>query len=65
MLLRAGSYDAVLNIVNVFRERFGGNDRSRVLGVKALIAKGTLPEAEQEIAKLDPSDPNTVVLVWI
>jgi tetratricopeptide (TPR) repeat protein len=61
-LLRAGSYDSVLNIVNVFQERFGGNNRSRVLGVKALIAKGTLTEAEQEIAKLNPSDPNTISL---
>ena len=38
-------------------ERFGGNDRSRVLRVKALIAKGTLPEAEQEIARLKPERP--------
>ena len=61
-LLRAGSHDVVLNIVNVFRERFGGNDRSRVLGVKALIAKGALAEAEQEITKRSADDPNTVVL---
>lgn len=63
-LLRAGSYEAVLNIAGVFQERFGGNPRSRMLRIKALIAKGTLPEAEQEIAKLNPGDPNTVVLLW-
>jgi len=61
-LLRAGSYDAVLNTVNVFQERFGGNSRSQVLRIKALIAKGTLPEAQQEIARLNPSDPNSVML---
>ena len=61
-LLRAGSYDTVLNIAGVFEERFGGNDRSRGLRIKALIAKGTWAEAEKEIAKLNPSDPNTVVL---
>lgn len=61
-LLRAGSQDVALNIASVFQERFGGNDRSRVLGVKALIAKGALAEAEQEIAKRSADDPNTVVL---
>ncbi len=61
-LLRAGSYETVLNIAGVFEERFGGNDRSRGLRLKALIAKGALAEAEKEIAKLNPSDPNTAVL---
>ncbi len=63
-LLRAGSYEAVLNVAGIFQERFGGSPRSRMLRIKALIAKGTLPEAEQEIAKLNPGDPNTVVLLW-
>ncbi len=63
-LLRAGSYEAVLNVTGISQERFGGNPRSRMLRIKALIAKGTLPEAEQEIAKLRPSDPNTTVLLW-
>jgi tetratricopeptide (TPR) repeat protein len=61
-LLRAGSYDAVLSITGVFQERFGGNRRSQALRIKALIAKGTLTDVEPEIAKLDPSDPNAVVL---
>ena len=61
-LLRAGSNDTVLNLAGVFEERFGGNDRSRGLRLKALIAKGTLAEAEKEIAKLNQSDPNTVAL---
>jgi hypothetical protein len=62
VLLRVGSVDTALNIANVFQERFGGNSRSQVLCIKALIAKGALPEAEQEIAKLNPSDPNTVAV---
>jgi tetratricopeptide (TPR) repeat protein len=61
-LLRAGSYDTALNIAGIFEERFGGNDRSRGLRIKALIAKGILAEAEKEIAKLNPSDPNVLVL---
>ncbi len=61
-LLRAGSYDTVLNVAAVFDERFGGNDRSRGLRLKALVAKGALADAEKEIARLNPSDPNTIVL---
>lgn len=62
VLLRAGSPDAVINVTNVFQERFGGNRRSQGLCLKALIAKGALTEVESQIAKLDPSDPNTVAL---
>jgi tetratricopeptide (TPR) repeat protein len=62
VLLRAGSYDAVLSIVDSFEERFGGNNRSKVLRIKALIAEGRVTEAEEGIAKLSPSDPNAIVL---
>jgi tetratricopeptide (TPR) repeat protein len=62
VLLRVGSADMALNIANVFQERFGGNSRSQGLHIKALIAKGNLAEAEPEIAKLDPGDPNTIAL---
>ncbi len=61
-LLRTGSYDTVLNIAGVFEERFGGNDRSRGLRVRALIAKGALTETEKEVAQLNTSDPNTIAL---
>jgi len=61
-LLRVGSHDAVLDMVNLFEERFGGNNRSRVLRVKALIAQGHVKEAEEGIAKLNTNDPNAMVL---
>jgi tetratricopeptide (TPR) repeat protein len=61
-LMRAGSYDVVTNIVNSFEERFGENDRSRVLRVRALIAKGFISEAEVAVARLKPDDPATLSL---
>ena len=38
ILFQAGSYDAALNAVNSFVERFGDNQRSRLLRIKVLIA---------------------------
>lgn len=61
-LMRAGSYDVVANAVNSFEERFGENDRSRVLRVRALIAKGFISEAEEAIARLKPDEPGTISL---
>jgi len=61
-LLRVGLYDTVLSVTGVFQERFGDNDRSRLLRIKALIAKGQATEAEREIAQLKPGEPNTIAL---
>ncbi|MBN1361610.1 MAG: hypothetical protein JW993_13510 [Sedimentisphaerales bacterium] len=59
-LLRAGLYDAALNAVNSFDDRFGATTRSRQLRVRTLIANGHLTEAEENLAGLDPADPNTM-----
>ncbi len=61
-LLHAGSHDVVLSAVDSFEERFGENDRSRVLRIKALIAKGQRTEAEEAISRLNPDDPNVLEL---
>jgi len=61
-LLRAGSYDTVINAVDSFEERFGEDGRSRVLRVKALIAKGHVTEAEEAVARLNPGDPKVISL---
>lgn len=61
-LMLAGSYDAAINAVSSFEERFGGSDRSRVLRVRALIAKGHISEAEEAVARLAPDDPGALSL---
>lgn len=61
-LLQARSHDTALSFVNTFDERFGRNDRSRMLRVQVLIAKGHVSEAEEAVAALNSDDPNTVRL---
>ncbi len=61
-LLYAGLYDAALNAVNSFDERFGSDLRSRQLRVRTLIAGGHLTEAEAHLTPLAPADPNTLRL---
>jgi tetratricopeptide (TPR) repeat protein len=62
ILFQAGSYDAALNAVNSFVERFGDDPRSRVLRIRVLIAGGHVTEAEEAVARLRPDDPNTIAL---
>jgi tetratricopeptide (TPR) repeat protein len=62
VLLRAGLYDAALNAVNSYDERFGVNPQSRQFRVRTLIANGHLTEAEEVLASLTPTDPNTLRL---
>jgi tetratricopeptide (TPR) repeat protein len=61
-LLQVRSYDMVLNAVGIFDERFGQTERSRVLRIGALIAKGHIPEAEEAISHLSSGDPNALRL---
>ncbi|RPJ39416.1 MAG: hypothetical protein EHM35_02430, partial [Planctomycetaceae bacterium] len=61
-LLQARSYEMVLNAVGIFDERFGQTERSRVLRIGALIARGHIPEAEEAISHLNSSDPNSLRL---
>ncbi|HNS19485.1 MAG TPA: tetratricopeptide repeat protein [Sedimentisphaerales bacterium] len=61
-LLRVGSSDAALNATESFDERFGANDRSRVLRTQALLAKGRIEEAQETIARLRPDDPKAIAL---
>ncbi len=61
-LLHVRSYDVALSAVNSFDERFGGTARSRQLRARVLIAKGYITEAEETIAQLSATDPNTLKL---
>jgi tetratricopeptide (TPR) repeat protein len=56
-LMSAGSYDGAVSAATSFEERFGANDRSRMLRIKALIAKGHISEAEEAVAQLKPDEP--------
>lgn len=61
-LLRAGSYDTVVSAVASYDERFGESDRSRVLRLKALIAKGDVAAAEEAVRRLKSEDPRALAL---
>ena len=61
-LFQAGSYDVVLSVVDSFEERFDQTNRSRVLRIKTLIAKGQETEAGEAISRLNPDDPNVLEL---
>jgi tetratricopeptide (TPR) repeat protein len=60
--LRARSYDVALRAVTMYDDQFGGNSRSRVLRIEALIEQGNIPEAEGQVAALPSDDPNGVAL---
>jgi tetratricopeptide (TPR) repeat protein len=62
VLLRAGAYDTAAGAVDSFVERFGESDRSRVLRVKTLIAKGNTAQAEEAVARMKADDPKVVAL---
>ena len=48
--------------VNAYERRFGANDRTRTLRVKALIRTNQLPEAQNQIAQLPPQGETALVL---
>lgn len=51
-LLSVGAYDGALGAAGSFDERYGVTDRSRLLRIKALIAKGLISEAEDALAQI-------------
>jgi len=48
--------------IDAFERNYGSNQRSRTLRIKALIGTKQGPEAEEELAKLDPADADTIKL---
>jgi tetratricopeptide (TPR) repeat protein len=61
-LIQARSYDAALNAVGVYEERFGSTSRSKSLRIEALIGTGHTTEAQDAIARLESQDPNVLRL---
>jgi tetratricopeptide (TPR) repeat protein len=48
--------------IDAFESNYGPNQRSRTLRIKALISTNQGSEAEEELAKLDPADADTIKL---
>ena len=55
-------YSAALSAVNFFESQYWTNQRSQTLRIKAYIAARQFNEAEEELAKRQPDDPNTIEL---
>jgi tetratricopeptide (TPR) repeat protein len=62
VLLRLRNYNRVLELVDIFEQRYWANDRSHALRIKALLGANRLDEAEEQLAKQRPDDPNTIRL---
>jgi len=62
VMLNLGGYDAALSDVNFFEDQYWTNDRSQMLRIEIHIAARQFNEVEEELAKRQPADPNTIKL---
>jgi tetratricopeptide (TPR) repeat protein len=62
VMLKLRGYSAALNAVNFFESEYWTNQRSQMLRIKVYIAAKQFNEAEKELAKKQPDDPNTIKL---
>ena len=62
VLLKLGNYNGVLSIVDFFESEYWSNQKSQSLRVRANISLMQFDEAEQELAKIELDEPNTVSL---
>ena len=62
VLLRLRNFVGVLNLANFFEDEYWANERSQTLRIKALLGAQQFKEAEEELAKRKPDDPNTIKL---
>ncbi len=62
MLFKLGAYRAALSAINFFEDEYWTNERSQTLRIKVYIAARQFNEAEEELAKRQPDDPNTIKL---
>ncbi len=59
-MLKLRAYGPALSSVNFFENQYWTNERSQILRIKIYIAAGQFDEAEEELAKRQPDDPNTI-----
>jgi len=60
VLLKVNAWTVAISNISSFEETFGSNERSRTLRIKAYIGAEQFDEAEEELAKLKPNDPNAI-----
>jgi len=62
VLLKLNLWQGAISNINTFEENFWVNERSRTLRVAVLVGANQFDEAEKELAKRQPDDPNTIKL---
>jgi tetratricopeptide (TPR) repeat protein len=62
VLLKGKAFNAALDGVNFFENQYWVDQRSQMLRTKIHIAAKQFNEAEEELAKMQPADPNTIEL---
>ncbi len=62
VLLKLRAYGGSLAVVNFFEENYWADERSQTLRIRAYIGAMQFEEAEEELAKRVPDDPNTISL---
>ena len=62
VFLKLKIWPRAINNIDTFETNFEPNDRSKALRIRAYIGAGRLDQAEEELAKLEPDDPNTIKL---
>lgn len=62
VLLHLRNHNAALSAVNFFEDEYWTNERSRTLRTNIYIDARQFNEAEEELAKRQPDDPNTIKL---
>ena len=62
MLLKLRGYDVALSVVNSFEVKYWADKRSQTLRINALLGARQFDEAEAELAKAEPDDPDTIKL---
>ncbi|MBA7645122.1 hypothetical protein ES703_52875 [subsurface metagenome] len=62
MLLKLRGYTAALSAVNFFEDNYWADKRSQTLRINALLGGGQFDEAEAELARAEPDDPDTIKL---
>ncbi|MBN2455098.1 MAG: tetratricopeptide repeat protein [Sedimentisphaerales bacterium] len=60
MLLKVRMYEQAISVINSFEQRYWKNDRSNRIRIEAYAGAGQVDEIEQELAKRDTNDPNTL-----
>ncbi len=60
--LKLRRYNTALNLVGFFEKEYWADERSETLRIEALLGAGQLKEAEEELSRRKPEDPNVIKL---